>query len=171
MKINILGLDPSATSFGVAVVQCSGYGYNLLYSAPIKKLRKDTLSGTLRRIAGAINFVCSSYQIDAVAVEELFLHTRHLNVKSLMVSSQARGAAIGALPYDVPVFHYENGVVKKAICGRRKADKDSVARYVRSILNVPSEVKMVNDETDACAIAINCYNKEYTSVKVLTKRA
>jgi crossover junction endodeoxyribonuclease RuvC len=87
---------------------------------------------------------------DIVAVEEVF-HAR--NSRSALVLGQARGVALlAAAQAGAQVRSFAPSVIKQAVTGTGRAEKDQVGRMVCVLLGIGVRERM--DATDALAAAI-----------------
>ncbi|MCK5844227.1 MAG: crossover junction endodeoxyribonuclease RuvC, partial [Victivallales bacterium] len=148
----ILGIDTA--------IRCTGYGvvkvlspddFVVLDCGVIKTPQKALHSECLRRIAGGIRELVSAFKPDGAAIESAFYQK---NVKTAMILSLARGAAIAVLAENgVPAREYAPRKAKKAVVGTGMASKTQVATMIASITGITLD-KMPLDATDALAIAI-----------------
>ena len=74
------------------------------------------------------------------------------NPDSALKLGQARGAALCAIPAEVPVFEYAPRVVKLAVVGSGAAEKFQVAQMIRTLLAL-GELPGA-DAADALAVAV-----------------
>ena len=88
---------------------------------------------------------------DAMALEEIYFgHNAH----SAFAVGHARGVTmLVAGERGVPCFSYTPQKVKSAVCGHGRADKEQVARMVRSLLALPA-TPASDHATDALAVAL-----------------
>src|SRR4051812_3126481 len=87
---------------------------------------------------------------EMVAVEDVF-HAR--NARSAFVLGQARGVALlAAAQSGAKVRSFAPSVIKQAVTGTGRAEKDQVARMVCALLGI--EVSGRADATDALAAAL-----------------
>ena len=77
----------------------------------------------------------------------------HQNVRSALALAQARGMALAVVGLaGLSVASYPPAIVKKAVSGSGRADKDQVARMVQALIGLRSLPRA--DATDALAVAI-----------------
>jgi crossover junction endodeoxyribonuclease RuvC len=87
---------------------------------------------------------------DVVAIEEVF-HAR--NARSALVLGQARGVALLAAGQSgVQVRSFAPSIIKQAVTGTGRAEKDQVGRMVCVLLGIAVRERL--DATDALATAI-----------------
>jgi crossover junction endodeoxyribonuclease RuvC len=92
----------------------------------------------------------SRHRPDIVAVEEVF-HAR--NSRSALVLGQARGVALlAAAQAGAQVRSFAPSIIKQAVTGTGRAEKDQVGRMVCVLLGIA--VRDRTDATDALAAAI-----------------
>ena len=84
-----------------------------------------------------------------VAVERVFMSR---NADSALKLGQARGAALCAIPAEVPVFEYAPRAIKLAVVGSGGAEKFQVAQMIRAILCLAE--RPAADAADALAVAV-----------------
>ncbi len=150
--MRILGIDPGSQRTGFGVVDRHGsrltaveYGLITCGSQPLP----DRLAHLAREVAGVVQ----RCRPDAAVLESLF---HGVNVRSMIVLAQARGALVAALALEgLPIAEYAPAEVKNAVTGSGRADKIQVGRMVRLVLGL-GQRKIATDATDALAVAI-CY--------------
>ena len=81
-------------------------------------------------------------------MEEIFSHR---SAASALVLGQARGVALLSVA-GMPLHTYNASTIKKTVTGSGKAEKEQVARMVRTLLGLEGEAPA--DQTDALAIAL-----------------
>lgn len=87
---------------------------------------------------------------DIVAIEDVF-HAR--NARAAFVLGQARGVALlAAAQSGARVRSFAPSVIKQAVTGTGRAEKEQVARMVCALLGVDVKARM--DATDALAAAL-----------------
>jgi crossover junction endodeoxyribonuclease RuvC len=110
----------------------------------------------LTDIHEGIDELLAEHRPDAVALEELYFGQ---NVRTAFAVGQARGVAmLAAGQRGVPCASYTPQQVKAAVCGSGRAEKDQVARMVKTLLGL-SEEPRPDHAADALAVALchaNC---------------
>lgn len=182
----VLGLDPSTTAFGWAIVESGiqGNGVRILRSGVLKPKASHPLAvrmaGIWRALEQIIDYVESKeadIAVDAVAVEEGFAPTtgKVQNQKTAMVIGMARGQAYTlAGSRALPVAGYAPATVKKAIAQRGNATKVDMLRAVNELFPSDQASRIVNhDQADAVAVAVTHLNKveEITILERLDARS
>lgn len=150
----ILGLDPSLSSTGWAVIEAENNRLRYVADGFIKTDTKKELPERLADILGVLRQVIELYKPDQAAIEKVFLNS---NAVSTIKLGMARGVVIMAPAlYQIPVTEYEPNKVKKAVVGVGHADKNQVEKMVQILL--PGCKPKNNDSSDALAIAICHFN-------------
>lgn len=147
-RLRILGLDPGSQRTGFGLIECNGADSSYVTHGCLTATG-DMLSGRLRTIFEGVLKIIEQYRPDEIAVERVFVNR---NVESALKLGQARGAALCAVPQNLPVFEYAPRAIKLALVGFGGADKPQVAHMVRTLLKV--EGRMASDASDALAIAL-----------------
>ena len=147
----ILGIDPSLRSTGLAVLDFNQKNQGqLLFRQTIKLKPKLTMAVCLASISRTIDEVISKYALDCVAVEQTIYVQ---NFQTAQILGAARGAAIAAVALrDLPIMEYPPLRIKQAVVGYGRASKEQVARTVRQLLGIKSELTF--DEADAASVAL-----------------
>ena len=153
MAVNILGLDPSLTSTGWAILRINeGDGHIRVESGTIRTDKRDDLDRRIYLIAHEIHTVARrAVPFDLVLETPFFGRDGAAAMKLGLV----HGAIVFALVSFHPglvVHRYANNTIKKAVAGHGRADKDAVRAAIvqRLRLSVPPKS---HDESDALAIA------------------
>jgi crossover junction endodeoxyribonuclease RuvC len=108
------------------------------------------LSARLVALDAALAALFAAQQIDAAAVEEVFVNT---NPQSTLKLGQARGVVLlGAARTGITVGEYAARLVKKAVVGVGNASKEQVHAMVTRLL--PGVEIAGPDAADALAVAI-----------------
>lgn len=153
--MRVLGIDPGSNYMGLACVEAHGNSLRWIGHRVVRVVGDREIAPRLKLIHEAVEEAIALWKPTAVAVEEVFFAK---NAQSALKLGQARGAAIAsAALLDLPVFEYPATVVKQAVTGSGRAEKEQVERMVRAILgkSLPAgeEFKRA-DASDAVAVAI-----------------
>jgi crossover junction endodeoxyribonuclease RuvC len=148
LRLRILGLDPGSRRTGFGVIECErgelrpvAHGcLNVSSAAPAARLRL---------IFEGLRALLSEHAPTEVAVERVFVSR---NVDSALKLGQARGAALCAIPAEVPVFEYAPRAIKLAVVGSGGAEKFQVAQMIRVLLSLAD--RPAADAADALAVAV-----------------
>jgi crossover junction endodeoxyribonuclease RuvC len=110
----------------------------------------------LAEIHAAVEALLDEHEPDALALEELYFGQ---NVRTAFAVGQARGVImLAAGQRAVPCAGYTPQQVKGAVCGSGRAQKDQVARMVKTLLGLAEEPRP-DHAADALAVAVchaNC---------------
>ena len=146
----ILGIDPGTINCGYSIIE-KNHNHLKLIEAGLIKIDKDKLQYQITQLVEAIDLIFKSYNIDEVAIEDIFYA---FNPKSVLKLAQFRGAlSLKILQIHGNFSEYTPLQVKKAVTGNGKSKKEQVAFMVKRILNIKKDIKPL-DITDAMAIAI-----------------
>lgn len=148
--MRILGIDPGSLRTGWGVVERQGTRLLGHDAGVIIAPKGKPLPVRLLHIHTELTAVIAKYEPRAVAVEDIFF-AKHAN--AALKLGHARGTCLlAAAQAGLAVHSYPPTVVKKAVVGRGRADKDQVARIVGAILGWKDLPRV--DATDALAVAI-----------------
>ena len=150
----ILGLDPGSLHTGYGLVRKNGSSLAALAAGRFSCPKGQPLPERLAHLAASLSELLDRHHPEVAVVETPF---HGMNVRSLVVLAQARGALLAALAgRGVPVREYSPAEVKSAVTGNGRADKEQVARMVRLLLAIEAGEPLAADATDALALAICC---------------
>ena len=153
MAYAVLGIDPGSQRTGWGIVREESGVLALLECGVIMPPRKPEMdfSSRLSFIFHALSAILSRHRIDAAAIEAVFTAR---NPGSALKLGQARGVAIAACAAaNLSIDDYEPTLIKQAIVGTGRADKEQVAFMVGRMLNL-NTANLKLDTTDALAVAI-----------------
>ncbi|MCC8190241.1 MAG: crossover junction endodeoxyribonuclease RuvC [Planctomycetes bacterium] len=146
----ILGIDPGTRNVGFGVVAQRGAAILRLAGGCISAgdgpvaLRLVTIYRGLRE-------VIERHRPAAAAVETVFTGA---NPKTAIAIGEGRGVAVlAAAESGLEVCGYEPALVKRAVAGSGRADKEQVRQMVRAVLGLP-DLPATDHEADALAMAI-----------------
>jgi crossover junction endodeoxyribonuclease RuvC len=151
----VIAIDPGSVIAGWAIVD--GHG-NALRAVASGVIRCGALpfNERLAQIYATVASLCAEHQPTDGAIEAIY-HQK--NAQSALKLGHARAAAILAMTHaGLAVGEYEPSVVKKAVTGSGRADKDQVRAMVSRIIGAPTTSR--HDETDAMAIGI-CHLQQH----------
>jgi crossover junction endodeoxyribonuclease RuvC len=149
----ILGLDPGSLHTGYGLIEKRGSALVAIDAGRFSCPRDLDLPRRLAFLAGRLSELLAVRRPDLAVLETPF---HGMNVRSLIVLAQARGALLAALAgQGVEIREYSPAEVKSAVTGSGRAEKDQVARMVRLLLSSPGQ-GWASDATDALALAICC---------------
>lgn len=148
--IRILGIDPGTRHVGYGIVERRGNSLTWLASGALHA-RGETIAERLVVLYRGLREVIVRYEPRTAAVETVFTGN---NPKTAIAIGEGRGVAVlSAAEQGLEVQGYEPALVKRAVAGNGRADKDQVRAMVRVILALPS-VPETDHESDALALAI-----------------
>ncbi len=147
-RVRVLGLDPGSRRTGYGVVDACGAALVHVAHGSID-VKASEFAHRMRQIHAQLVTVFATYQPAELAIERVFVSR---NVDSAIKLGQARGAALAAVPEELPVHQYAPRAIKLAIVGAGSADKGQVQHMVMSLLQL--SVRPNADAADALAIAI-----------------
>tara|TARA_Y100001934_G_scaffold91515_1_gene113199 strand:+ start:121 stop:717 length:597 start_codon:yes stop_codon:yes gene_type:complete len=148
----ILGIDPSLRGTGYGVIDTAPTTPATLSQGTLRCPADWPLSRCLRLISESLEAIVQETHPTIAAVEGLF-HAQ--NVRTALVMSQARGAALAVLGRaELDVFEISPRKVKQAIVGYGAAQKEAVAKMVQTRLALPELPEP--DAADALAVALTC---------------
>jgi crossover junction endodeoxyribonuclease RuvC len=152
----VLGIDPGLASTGYGVVARRGSHLVALDGGVIQTRAQSPQERRLADIHSAIDGLIEEHRPDSMALEQLYFGQ---NVRTAFAVGQARGVVmLAAGQRGVPCASYTPQQVKGAVCGSGRAQKDQVARMVKTLLGL-SEEPRPDHAADALAVAIchaNC---------------
>ena len=98
----ILGIDPGIAIVGYGIIEYKNNSFKVLSYGAITTPAKINLSSRIKSIYDDINTLLAKYDIDALAVEELFFNK---NVKTAIDVAHARGVIMVACSNKgIPIF-------------------------------------------------------------------
>ena len=149
----ILGLDPGSRKTGYGLLEARGSRLALLHQGTLSPPAKSSVPARLAYLNQGLRDLLEANEPDLAALETPFYG---LNVKSLIVLSQARGALLAEVARrQIEIHEYSPAEVKSAVTGSGRAAKAQVARMVGLLLGRdPSSWSA--DASDAMAVAICC---------------
>ena len=150
----ILGLDPGSLHTGYGLVEKRGSAVALVDAGRISCARALAVPARLAQLGARLGELLSRHRPDLAALETPF---HGLNVRTLIVLAQARGALLAVLAGGaVEIAEYSPAEVKSAVTGNGRADKAQVARMVALLLGPRAAAGLAPDATDALAVALCC---------------
>ena len=151
--MTVIGIDPGSQRTGWGIVREVSGVLQLVDCGIIRTAaagEKD-FSARLARIYRDLVTVLRRCPPAEAAIEQVFTAR---NAASALKLGQARGVAVAACAAcGIPVSDYEPTVIKKALVGTGRAEKEQVAFMVRRLLNVRGEGWAL-DTSDALGVAI-----------------
>ncbi len=152
--LRVLGLDPGTRRFGWGVVERVGSRLTHVDHGVIEEGLEGPLAPRLVIIERRLDEAIREYEPHAVAIETLFF-AKDAQAAAKLGHARAIGLLVAARA-GLPVSEYQPTLVKKAVVGSGRAEKEQVAQMVRALLALP-ELPLL-DASDALAIAITHVN-------------
>lgn len=160
--MRIIGLDPGLRATGWGIILAEGNRLSHVAHGTIRTNPDDELAYRLRTVHDALAELLAEWQPQAAAVEETFVNK---NPSSTLKLGQVRGVVLLApATIGLPVAEYAPTVVKKAVVGTGRAEKDQVHAMIKRLL--PGVMVAGPDAADALAIAI-CHAHHAASARVV----
>jgi crossover junction endodeoxyribonuclease RuvC len=149
--VKVFGIDPGSGRTGYGCVATDGSRLRLVACGAIVTSRREGLPAQLLKIHQQLVDLLAAHRPAAVAVESVF---HAVNARSALTLGHARGVALlAAAQGGYPVAEYTPAVVKRAVVGYGRAEKQQVQEMVRLLLGL-NEVPTPHDAADALAVAI-----------------
>lgn len=166
LSSRVLGVDPSLTSTGYAIVeQGSGLGTVLAHGA-IRTTTRSEHAVRLLAIHDELLSLIREWSPSAVAVEAPFVSE---NVRSAMAIGEVRAIVLlAAAASGLPAFEYRPAEVKQIVAGYGRSDKAQVLAMVLRQVKPTSRFE-TTDAADAAAVAICHFNSQQRSRLLQTR--
>jgi crossover junction endodeoxyribonuclease RuvC len=149
--MRIVGIDCGTERTGFGIIESDGRSHRFLSAGVIRTKPADAFEVRLKLIAAQLRDVLSSFEPQAVAVEEVF---HAANAKSALKLAHVRGVALLlAAEAGLAVNEYSPLEVKVSVVGYGRAEKQQVQLMVCSLLGIARDFDSY-DATDALAVAI-----------------
>ncbi len=144
----IIGIDPGSKNLGYGVLEV--HKQNIVYvHHGVLSNEKLGPNQRLAYLRTELDKVLQEFKPNSAAVEKVFLGK---NPQSVFRLGLARGVAIASLAlHDVQIFEYAPTKMKKMITGSGHAEKATLVRTVKNLLNLNSELEF--DAADALGLA------------------
>lgn len=151
----IVGFDPGLNTTGYGVVEWSGGVVRLLEAGTVRS-RSDSLEERLVEIHTGVREVLAAFAPAAMAIEQIFVHSRF--PKTAILMGHARGViCLAAAQAGLSINHYLPTRVKSTLTGNGHAGKEQVQMAVQRELGLRSRPEPA-DAADALAIALADYH-------------
>jgi crossover junction endodeoxyribonuclease RuvC len=149
--VKVIGIDPGTAACGYGIVherdgrlKAVGHGW---WRTPAAQRPEQRLKTIFDHVVELI----AAHAPDAVVLEESFVG---VDARTALSVGQARGAVlVASASAGVACAEYPPAVVKQAVCGYGRADKQQVQKMVKAILRMPAE-PTPSHAADALAVAI-----------------
>ncbi len=135
MAVIVLGIDPGTSLMGFGLVEENGQQVRALEYGCLRtaagRPRGERLASLFDGVVGLI----ARHRPERLALEELFFNR---NVTTALSVGEARGVVLlAANKAGLPVVEFNPMLVKQAVVGYGRADKQQVQNMVRIILGLP----------------------------------
>jgi len=147
----VLGIDPGLAETGWGLVSVQGSSLRYHAHGCIKTKSTMSLEQRLLLLHQELMAILNAHQAAAAAIESLFFAK---NISSALPVAHARGALyLSCALMQIPVFEYTPMVIKQAVSGNGRAEKEQVQAMVKVLLGMKELVKP-DHAADALAAAI-----------------
>lgn len=149
--LRVLGIDPSLTSTGWAVVDYDGREVAYITSGRIKTFPASPMHERLYSIARGMGEVRDYTQPQCAGMEKMFSMPKLAGAG--LILAMVRGAILGAWPDSIPIdYDLAPAEIKKAVALTGAASKGRMIAVTQSLLRL--DAPLPEDEADAAAVAI-----------------
>jgi len=153
----ILGVDPGTTRIGYGIIERVGGTLKYRASGILPIAPHQSENSRLPMIEREFEKLIAETSPDRMGIERLFFSK---NQKTAMSVAQARGILVNvAMRRGIPVMERTPLQVKIAVTSDGNATKHAVAFMVRKLLALPKTLRLIDDATDALAVAISVANR------------
>ncbi|NDC64924.1 MAG: crossover junction endodeoxyribonuclease RuvC, partial [Planctomycetia bacterium] len=151
----VVGFDPGLNVTGYGVVECAGGTVRLVEAGTVRS-RGETLEERLFAIHAGVREVLAAFRPAAMAIEQLFVHSRF--PKTAILMGHARGViCLAAAEAGLAVHNYLPTRVKSMLTGSGHAGKEQVQAAVQRELGLAGRPEPA-DAADALAVALADYH-------------
>jgi len=146
----VLGIDPGLRHTGWGIIEVNGNKLTHIANGTVHSSTNEILSQRVKEIYTQLNAVIEKYKPNVAAIEEVFVNN---NSQSTLKLGQARGVCLLAPAMNnIETIEYSTRIIKKAVVGTGKADKNQIKAMVKMLLcNCALDSE---DSADALAVAI-----------------
>ncbi len=156
----VLGIDPGIARMGYGLVaEATDQALNFHDCGILVTSKQDALPTRLQILYQDLQDMMAAYTPRALAIEQLYFGR---NSTTAFAVGQACGIVnLVAAQAGVPVFAYAPTVIKQALTGSGRADKQQVMQMVTLALRL-SDVPRPDDAADGLAVALcHLYQSRY----------
>ena len=149
--VRVLGVDPGYDRVGVAIVEKTKEGEQLVFSDCITTPTSDSFAERIRAVGESVANIIEKHTPDVLAIEKTFFSK---NQKTAIAVSEARGVILyEAARAELSIFEYSPPEVKVAVTGYGNSDKGQIAEMVPKLISIEKKIAF-DDEFDAIAVAL-----------------
>lgn len=151
----IIGVDPGLAHTGIGIIDCSDTRMKLVSYGVIETSASESHEVRLLAIYNRLIAILDEFNPDEAEMETLYFSR---NASSALAVAEAKGViTLAFAQYAIPLFFYTPNQIKSAVTGSKTADKATVERYVKILLNLQTEPKP-DHAADALAGAITHFH-------------
>ncbi len=151
----VLGIDPGTRAVGWGIVERDGPRLRAVAHGTLRASGSASIESRLVTLAAGLRTVIAEHAPAEASIEEAFYGR---DARAAQRLGEGRGALLLVLAEaGLPVGHYANNVVKKAVTGHGRATKEQVAQMLLRVLAL-EEAPDSNDASDALALAV-CHHQ------------
>ena len=151
----ILGVDPSLSSTGYALIERTARGPRLREAGVIRSSADKSLAQRVCEIGMGIREILDEYSPNSLAIEQVYAMPE--NPLTTIKMAHVRGAILMlAAEREIPVIDYSPRQIKKLLTGSGAAGKEQIQLAVQRELGL-SKILEPNDVADATAVALCQY--------------
>lgn len=153
--LRVLGVDPGTRLMGWGIVDGRGSHFAAVAHGVLRARADLPIAERLKLLAAGLRRVIAEHAPCEAALEEVFYGK---DVRAAVRIGEGRGAALVVLAEaGIPVTGYANNVVKKAVSGGGRAQKERVLAMLTRILGLKESPETL-DASDALALAL-CHHQ------------
>ena len=153
LSSTILGIDPGYGRIGIAIIEKTKKGDNLIHSECFETEAKLLHHERLLSLGEKIKTIIKKSQPQKIAIETLLWSK---NKKTALQVAEARGVILfEAAKSGCLICEYNPNQIKLAVTGYGKSDKKQIINMVGKLVKLDIK-KRYDDEYDAIATAITC---------------
>ena len=147
--MRILGVDPGSRKAGYGIVDIDGNRITHVAHGVITTGNGEFVD-RLGRLFADLSALIAEFTPACAAMEDVFVSR---NVASALKLGQARGALVAACTHaGLSVTPYSPTLVKQAVVGFGRAEKEQVQHMIKLLLKPPAPLQ--EDAADALAVAV-----------------
>lgn len=159
----ILGLDPGSRITGFGLIHKKGNRSEHIENGALYVQSITDYAKRLAHISTEVQRLILTYQVDQVAIENIFYHK---SVRAVQKLGEVRGVMMASAALcGKPVFEYTPLQVKSAVTGYGKAQKSQVQVMVRTLLNLKDLAE--ENASDALGIAL-CHAHQNSKIQMVS---
>ncbi|MBN1525758.1 MAG: crossover junction endodeoxyribonuclease RuvC [Spirochaetales bacterium] len=163
----VIGIDPGLQNTGYGIVGQNGNRFHHIEHGTIITSSDQSVGDRLRKLFHEIKKLIKRHNAGEAGIEDIYFAK---NAKSLIPVASAKGVLmLACAECGIPVTEYSPLVIKRAVTGNGRAEKQQIQEIVRLILGL-SNVPSPDHAADALAVAI-CLLQQQDFEKLVEKSA